>query len=366
MAKDNFKIECRAQGIPATSLTSEQALQWVLEEEQFWAGFPALDAPVIVGNQNYGNQNILSSYRNYLANLRQRLQANDHEALRSFMDEAGQLRIVIAHGQLGGSIRELLKQNDATAAQRLVLLFSEAITTPREEIRRELVSLKVALRFNPLIQTTADTVSASHALKSAKVSEARVLELKDELNGDITEIKKGLEDFVDAKRKELEALHEQYETYLVLQGPSRHWKRVALSTSRAANIALGLFVALLATPAIFGFIYWDGISKYIDHIIDMTKGGISLASLVVFTVPVLAYGWLLKHVSRIFTQNLMLSSDAEHRRVMAVTFLGLAKRKSVGIAEQDRALILNALFRPAPTSPQDDGPPSGLLELIKK
>ena len=102
-----------------------------------------------------------------------------------------------------------------------------------------------------------------------------------------------------------------------------------------------------------------------------TKGhistcGISVASLVVFTVPVLAYGWLLKHVSRIFAQNLLIASDAEHRRVMAITFLGLAKRKSVGIAEQDRALILNALFRPAPTSPQEEGPPLGLLEFIKK
>ncbi|WP_299724686.1 hypothetical protein [Devosia sp.] len=70
-------------------------------------------------------------------------------------------------------------------------------------------------------------------------------------------------------------------------------------------------------------------------------------------------------MSRLFIQNLALADDASYRRVMTMTFLGLNADKSAAITDVERALILNALFRPAPPSTSDEGPPSGLLDLIK-
>jgi hypothetical protein len=83
------------------------------------------------------------------------------------------------------------------------------------------------------------------------------------------------------------------------------------------------------------------------------------------TIPALFYAWFLKNVSRMFVQNLTLADDAAHRRALAITYLGLAENPKLSISEQDRALILNALFRPILGQSSDEGPPAGLLELIK-
>lgn len=239
-------------------------------------------------------------------------------------------------------------------------------SAPPDGVSLPLTLLKIVLQFNPNVATTADIVSASESLRIANNTTASIEQARLDAQVSLDEMRDAFAKYVDEKTRELNELHELYEKHLILQGPSRHWQKVASMGNRYAFFALVAFVVLLAAPAILIWAEWSAVSGYIDHVLDITKGTISVASLVVFTVPVLAYGWLLKHVSRIFAQNLLIASDAEHRRVMAITFLGLAKRKSVGIAEQDRALILNALFRPAPTSPQEEGPPLGLLEFIKK
>jgi len=90
-----------------------------------------------------------------------------------------------------------------------------------------------------------------------------------------------------------------------------------------------------------------------------------LAGVAAVTIPALLYAWLLKNVGRVFIQNLSLADDAAHRRALVLTYLGLAENPKLEIKDQERALILNALFRPVPPHTGDDGPPSGLLELIK-
>jgi hypothetical protein len=83
-------------------------------------------------------------------------------------------------------------------------------------------------------------------------------------------------------------------------------------------------------------------------------------------VPALFYAWLLKNISRVFIQNLNLADDADHRRSLALTYMGLLQDEKRPTTDQDRAIVLNALFRPIPPHTGDEGPPSGLIELIKK
>jgi hypothetical protein len=66
-----------------------------------------------------------------------------------------------------------------------------------------------------------------------------------------------------------------------------------------------------------------------------------------------------------FIHHLNGADDAAHRRALCITYLGLAENPKLRIADQDRALILNALFRPIPSQGLEEGPPSGLLDLIK-
>src|SRR5882757_5918605 len=70
--------------------------------------------------------------------------------------------------------------------------------------------------------------------------------------------------------------------------------------------------------------------------------------------------------SFIFIQNLNLADDAAHRRSLALTYMGLLQNEKHPASDQDRAIILNALFRPIPPQTNDEGPPAGLIELIRK
>lgn len=94
-------------------------------------------------------------------------------------------------------------------------------------------------------------------------------------------------------------------------------------------------------------------------------GQLSLTPLIAITVPVLAYGWILRHISRLFIQSFTQADDARYRNVMTMTFLGLTKDPTSGVTDLERGIILNALFRPAPPNTSEDGPPAGPMDLIK-
>ncbi|MDM9629767.1 DUF6161 domain-containing protein [Rhizobium sp. S152] len=365
MADKTVLLHCPNQGIDKSVLSIDEAKEWISEERAFWRGLPNLNEDLVMGQSNWGSPNIIRHYDNALSAIEGALANNNLQPFRDYLNLAKTLDAVLGHGHMAKQITELVVR-EGDVAQRLVLLFSRGVVHMRPEVARELAPLRAALRYNPNIPPQMNVVAAETALAKAKSTEKAIVAAMAEFEKSIEDAKAAYDAFAEEKKKELTALETLYETHLLLQGPSKHWKRVEERAWRYAAGAFALFLLMILAPAIAIYANWTALSGYIDHVIDVTKGSLSIAALVVFTVPVLAYGWLLKHISRVFAQNLAVSSDAEHRRVMAITFLGLARRKSVGMSEQDRALILNALFRPAPTSPQDEGPPAGLLELLRR
>jgi hypothetical protein len=112
-------------------------------------------------------------------------------------------------------------------------------------------------------------------------------------------------------------------------------------------------------------IFWTPISSAIIQVTS-ANGGTSLGGVAAITAPIILYGWLLKNLSRLFIQRMTLADEAEHRRLLTMTYLGLAKEPHLNMTDNDRALILNALFRPIPPYGSEDGPPVGLIDLIRK
>jgi hypothetical protein len=45
--------------------------------------------------------------------------------------------------------------------------------------------------------------------------------------------------------------------------------------------------------------------------------------------------------------------------------MGLLQDEKHPASDQDHAIILNALFRPIPPQTADEGPPSGVIDLIR-
>ncbi|WP_113226480.1 hypothetical protein [Agrobacterium cavarae] len=89
----------------------------------------------------------------------------------------------------------------------------------------------------------------------------------------------------------------------------------------------------------------------------------AIGRLVIITVPVFLYIWAIRLVVRFNSRSLMLLDDARLRLTMLDTFFHLIEKE--GAVKEDRALVLNALFRPGPGHGDNVDPPN-FTELVTK
>ena len=69
---------------------------------------------------------------------------------------------------------------------------------------------------------------------------------------------------------------------------------------------------------------------------------------------------------RIFTQNQAGAADARQRRALIYTYLSLINKKNGAVTDQERLLILQALFRSSQAAAEEDVPPANLIDLMMK
>jgi len=166
------------------------------------------------------------------------------------------------------------------------------------------------------------------------------------------------------KESVFEKLEKEYKERLKIEEPAKFWETIGDERTTRWRIWLVVFSVLVAIPLIVLIWCSSEFASWVAKISSGANGAISLAGVAALTIPAILYGWLLRSVSRLFTQNLTLADDAAHRRALALTYLGLIANDKTEITKEDRLLILNALFRALPTTAPDDGPPSALVELI--
>ncbi|WP_282046262.1 hypothetical protein [Roseibium album] len=125
-----------------------------------------------------------------------------------------------------------------------------------------------------------------------------------------------------------------------------------------------VFVALVVAPLWIGWTNWSTVQTEIEELFPIGEI-LPFGRILVVTVPLLGYAWVLRLISKYLNQHLTLGNDASQRRVMARTFVQLV---SEGAAkdDQDRATILQALFRPMPGATSDDDQPPNVIGMIKK
>jgi hypothetical protein len=177
---------------------------------------------------------------------------------------------------------------------------------------------------------------------------------------------KKLNAFIEEKKELISDLDNLYRRQLTIQEPAVSWQNIAAKKTNVWRFWLTLFAFMVAAPIVAALFNWEALITVVTKMTGVSNGGFSISGLAVITVPTLLYAWLLKNISRVFIQNLNLADDAEHRRSLALTYMGLLQDEKRPTTDQDRAIILNALFRPIPPHTGDEGPPSGLIDLIKK
>lgn len=173
-----------------------------------------------------------------------------------------------------------------------------------------------------------------------------------------------LNTFKDEAEKQVVNIVEAMRTGLILKDATDLWQAKGTGHKRAFWGASVLFAAMIFIPLFAGWYYRGSIETEIEKLFPVSDS-IPFGRLLVITIPLLGYAWLLRLVSRYLNLNLTLRHDADQRCVMAKTFVQLVNQGAAN-DDQDRALILGALFRPAPgTNTEDDHPPN-VIGMIKK
>ena len=135
-------------------------------------------------------------------------------------------------------------------------------------------------------------------------------------------------------------------------------------------------MTLVVIPVV-GFIELDSVIDVLRHIsettllgIDQSKAeggvllGLAINRIVIVTVPLALYFWMVRILVRFNLRSQMLMDDARQRHTMMNTYFHLIEKQSA--VKEDRALILNALFRPTPGQQNDSVDPPNFTELMDK
>ncbi|MCE7032624.1 DUF6161 domain-containing protein [Lysobacter sp. GX 14042] len=161
--------------------------------------------------------------------------------------------------------------------------------------------------------------------------------------------------------EEWDELKRIYDEKLALLAPTEYWRDRSIDhKKRAKHYAYAFGGALATFLAVFG---WLGVT----HLIDPGTESVVLAVLPVL-VPAFAGIWVLRILGRLLSENLMIAQDAHERETMVKTFLALMRDETTGkevITDEDRKIILHALFRPSAVTATDDAPPLHYLEAFK-
>lgn len=268
---------------------------------------------------------------------------------------ARSLRVIVAQGDIGRAAADMAAKKQQVEAAWTVLIFSaDWVPATRGGLGDIIGAMRVAALATPATRQFVSLSEAKEAVRAADDAELKARKSAEDLTAFIKE-QSGL----------INNLVELYRTKLVIEEPAIFWQKFADKKTWGWRGWLCVFALAVALPIGLVFREWSTIGETLHQLTTNAMGGVSVAGVALISVPALMYAWLLKNLSRLFIQNLNAADDAAHRRALAITYLGLAENPKLAISETERALILNALFRPGAHDAADDGPPVGLLDLLK-
>lgn len=178
-----------------------------------------------------------------------------------------------------------------------------------------------------------------------------------------------LQQELEAKRVAMEGenktfndnLRSVYAEHMKLKAPVEYWTDKAKAHDKAANRNC---LAWLVGVLLYGGLAWllaTSVSQLEGSAFYKTVGLIAFLAL-----PVI---WYQRIIARLWLSNRHLSQDANERVAMCKAYLALAtdKEGGKGLIEQERVIVMNALFRPSKVGVlRDDAMPSTPTNLFSK
>lgn len=347
-----YEVGCPRQGVETRLMSLEEIGEWMDREATFWG---EIRAPTELQFENHrpAIRSISHVYADFWADLRNDLsKAGSGQRLGSALTAADSLDLILSEGHIAKEISH--ERQLPHGALEGVLLFSrylwEALNL-QPPLLEYFQGQLIVSKMHPAMHASADLLGLETVLAESSERETASREYMAELKAEL-----------ETRRSELALLEKTYSEKLKLEAPAKYWSQIASRSSWAAAVWLALFIGTVLGVAYYLVQWWAALSGTLSSFLkDAGIGGVAFISIVA-----LGLGWILKHFSRGFVQNMQSAADARHRKVMVMTYLGLAKDPDTEISNAERALILNALFRPAPPHSNDSGPPAGILEILRK
>jgi hypothetical protein len=352
-----YQLTVPSQGLFIAFADADELQKFLRAEAAFFAEMSNLfDQNVVFAGINLGNGPVTNVANRALGQILREITDNKFLSFETYVASAQQLRILIGQSQLGKQVK-LLSAGDENSRQQArwmtYMLCTEWVENDKFNFQ-VLAPFRAMLASNPLTTAYADLNSTTEAMRLASLAAETS-----------NTAKTALEQFIRQKTDLFDHLEQLYRTKLTLEEPALTWKKIAERKTTVWLSWLLVFALLVVIPLFLAAASWSTIVDAIAKVTAGANGTFSIAGLAVITVPALLYAWLLKNVSRIFIQNLNLADDAAHRRSLALTYMGLLQDEKHPASDQDRAIILNALFRPIPPQTADEGPPAGVVDLIR-
>lgn len=146
-------------------------------------------------------------------------------------------------------------------------------------------------------------------------------------------------DLQAAHQGDMDQMKKSFSTEMKLGAAEKFWGRKRRLNRQRQNTALKTLagVGLLGMIALIG-LFW-GISAAFE-----APTTLSLSHSLFYFVPTILYVWFLRIFATEYRTNKNMADDAEEREAMVFTFKALEYEQRVG--DEERLLILNALFRP--------------------
>ena len=137
----------------------------------------------------------------------------------------------------------------------------------------------------------------------------------------------------------MEDMEKSFSTKMQLQAAERMWGDKETEHRNRATIAFkrlcwigGIGTAVMLV--VYGII----------NLVADTPVGFNVAHTIAYLIPTLIFIWLLRILANEYKSNQEMADDAEERQAMVMTFKALEYEQRVG--DEERLVILNALFRP--------------------
>lgn len=187
---------------------------------------------------------------------------------------------------------------------------------------------------------------------------------KEQFANDQTERSAAWSGHLSSVTQQWDAAIKAYDEKMALAAPTSYWANRRVQ-SRTRAIGFSIAFAIVIGTALYQFGIYG-----LPHLAASAKPGVSiLVSVLPVLIPAFAIVWLLRILGRQLSENLQLMQDASERETMVKTFLALMNDEVRGkslVTDDDRLLILHALFRPSSVSSADDSPPVHWFDILSR